>query len=815
MKANGSVMKALKQSPTIAIGFVALVIACLFPWLQLEAEPVTPSVSSPQATGPMQATGPLEATPTTGPSAVAILSRPQFPHKTKFKPAFRVGDTDVDEFVSQLMAEMTLNEKLGQLSQAPPSGDVLSQSYVDAIVEGKVGSIFFAGNEEQIRIAQKAAVERSRLGIPLIIARDVIHGFRTIFPIPIGQASSWNPELIQRAAEVAASESKKVGIHWTFAPMVDISRDPRWGRIAESCGEDPVLASALGAAMVRGFQSVDAQGKLHGIGACAKHFVAYGLSEGGRDYNRAMVSRSELHNVFFPPFKGCVDAGAVSLMTAFNTINGVPASGHSRLLRDVLKRRWAFPGFVVSDWQSVTEMIAHGYAADEKQAAQLAMTAGVDMEMVSTSYRDNLPELLTNNAVQMEMIDDAVRRILHTKLRLNLFADPYADDRQPELLAANHLATAKELAQQSVVLLKNDEVLPLDHNSLRNVAVIGPLAHAPKDQLGCWVQDASPEDSITPLTALREALGEGVTVTHVPCMQTKYDVNFKDFEEAVAAAKNADVVLLFVGEEEALSGEAHSRTNLCLPGSQSKLVEALRELDVPTVMVVIAGRPLTITQETTAVDALLYAWHPGTMGGPAIADILLGAVSPSGKLPVTFPKVTGQVPLYYNHMSTGRPSHRDYRAPDLEKVSELDPGVRYQSHYVDSDPFPLFHFGFGLSYTKFEYGKLELSTETVEQGQTLTAKTTITNVGSRKATEVVQLYIRDLVASQVRPVKELKRFKRVTVPPGETVEVEFSLPYEQLGFFNEQEQYLVEPGDFQIAIGGSSDIEFQEKFQVK
>lgn len=791
-------MKKIYYSFSAKVITLALLIGCALPWLQLEAETIL--------TGPSKATGPNRAVSTSlGPRKKSPTAKVRFDAS---------GLTD-EEFVARVLAAMTLEEKIGQMCQIYPEGEVLAEKDAQAILSGEVGSIFYTGDEDQVREAQRVAVEDSRLGIPLIVGRDVIHGLRTVFPIPIGQASSWNPELVKRAAEVAASESRRVGIHWTFAPMVDISRDPRWGRIAESCGEDPVLASALGVAMVEGFQSADTAGKINGIAACAKHYVAYGLAEGGRDYNRAMVSRSELHNVFLRPFKGCVEAGAASLMTAFNTVNGIPATGHQDLLRRVLKQQWEFPGFVVSDWGSITEMIAHGYATDEKQAADRALHAGVDMEMVSTCYRDELKDLLAANVVQTEMIDEAVRRILHAKLRLNLFTAPYADHDEPELFSASHQQVARELAQQSIVMLKNDGVLPLQRSKLKNVAVIGPLADAGTDQLGCWVLDAKPSETITPLAALKTALGDNVTITHVPCTQSKYDKSLDDFDEAVAAAKAADVVLLFVGEEEALSGEAHCRTDLSLPGSQSRLVQLLSELDVPLVMTVLAGRPMTISEEVAAADALLYAWHPGTMGGAAVADLLLGEFSPSGKLPVTFPKSVGQVPLYYNHCRTGRPSTEDYQPPALAGVKSLDSDLRYRSHYVDSDPFPLFHFGFGLSYTEFEYQDIELSTDSIESGQVLAVRVQVANTGSRTGVETVQLYTRDLVGSEVRPVKELADFRRVEIQPGEVVVVEFALPYKTLGFFNGQEEYLVEAGEFEVAVGGSSTTTLSEKFSVK
>jgi beta-glucosidase len=730
-------------------------------------------------------------------------------------PRIKQGKNDTDQVIQEILSAMTLQEKLGQLQQIYPDGDVLSDDLAAQIRAGAVGSIFYPGNPELVRQAQQVAVEESRLGIPLIVARDVIHGLRTVFPIPLAQAASWNPKLVGRAAQVAASESRKVGIHWTFAPMVDVSRDPRWGRIAESCGEDPVLSSALGAAMVRGFQGTDGGGTIPGIAACPKHFVGYGLSEGGRDYNRAMVSQSELRNVYLPPFKACVDAGAASLMTAFNTVNGIPASGHTPLLRDLLKQEWGFPGMVVSDWTSISEMITHGYVADTQQAAHYALRAGVDMEMVSTCYRDHAQQLLSENQIQIEMIDEAVRRVLRAKLRLNLFAQPHADDQQPALLNQEHLNVARRLAQQSVVLLKNDNVLPLEQASLKRVAVIGPLADADKDQLGCWVLDAEVQDTVTPFKALLQTLGETVKVTHVPCSPSKYRWGYDEFEDAIKAAQGADVVLLFVGEEQSLSGEAHSRTNLHLPGSQARLVEAMAKLDVPVVMTVLAGRPLTIGKQVDQVDAVLYAWHPGTMGGPALVDLLLGKVSPSGKLPVTFPKAVGQVPLYYNHPKTGRPAAENYRPPGLAKIDDMLGDVRYKSHYIDSDPFPLFPFGFGLSYTQFEYQALTLSDKTLAAGETLSVKVRVANTGDRTATETVQLYTRDLVGSVVRPVQELKQFRRVEIPAGESVVVEFSLAAENLGFFNEQARYAVEPGDFQIMVGGSSQTALSAAFSVE
>ena len=772
------------------------------------AESDEPGSSAP--TGPSIQTGPIKT---------ATLERPQErpAPKTQNLPRLRFETegrkpTDVAD---EILAAMTLDEKISQMCQIFPGGEVLSEDLAVQIRTGQIGSIFYTGNPELVRRAQEVAVEESRLGIPLIVARDVIHGLRTVFPIPLGQAASWNPELVREGAACAADESRSVGIHWTFAPMVDISRDPRWGRIAECLGEDPFLASELGAAMVHGFQEPDTNGRFHGVAACGKHFVGYGLSEGGRDYNRAMVSRNELRNAFLPAFKACVEANAQTMMTAFNSVNGVPASAHQYLVRDVLKDEWNFPGFIVSDWASIAELIVHGYVADEKDAARAALRSGLDMEMVSTCFREHLPDLVANSTISEELIDDAVKRILLTKIKLGLFKEPYADEERLGLLAQEHRDKAQKMARQSIVMLKNDGVLPLKKKEIHKVAVIGPLADAGKDQLGCWVLDGKAEDTITPLAALKKFFGPDVDITHVPCLDSKYHRNLQQFETAVAAAKHADIVLAFVGEEEALSGEAHSRTDINLPGSQAALIEKLKDLEVPTVMIVIAGRPLTMGQQVEQTDAVLYAWHPGTMGGPAIVDILFGKESPSGKLPVTFPKVVGQIPLYYNHLNTGRPTHPGYNSPPLKMVKSLPEDVRYASHYVDSDPFPLFPFGFGLSYAEFEYSDLALSSRSISTDGSLDVSVRLKNVGKHTGIETVQLYVRDKVASVLRPVKELKGFRRVELEPGESTFVTFELSAESLGYYNEEEEFMIEPGKFKLWIGGDSQATLSEKFVVE
>ena len=767
---------------------------------------------------------PAAAEKATGPLQTATLDRPSERPKCQEKvskkeklPQQRFTDRDVDaeDLAEEILSFMTLEEKIGQMNQVFPDGETLSDDLAVQIRDGQIGSIFYTGNANLLQRAQQIAVEQSRLGIPLIVARDVVHGFRTICPIPLGQAASWNADLVRQAAEVAASESRRVGIHWTFAPMVDISRDPRWGRIAESLGEDPWLASQLGAAMVQGFQAETPEGTLKGIAACPKHFVGYGLAEGGRDYNRVMVSQNELHNVFLSSFRACVDAKARTMMTAFNSINGIPATGHEFLLRDVLKQQWEFSGFVVSDWASVSEMITHGYVKDSQEAARAALRAGVDMEMCTTCYQDHLRHLVTSGLVSESLIDDAVKRMLLVKIELGLFSQPYADPGQPELLAPSHRKVARELTRQSLVLLKNDAVLPLKKDQIKRAAIIGPLADAAKDQLGCWVLDGLPEEAVTPLSAIKQILGSEVDVTHVPCLQSKYEQGLSEFEAAVAAAKQSDVALVFVGEEEALSGEAHSRTNLSLPGSQGRLLAELAKLDVPVVMVVIAGRPLTIGDQVEQADAVLYAWHPGTMGGPAIADILFGVESPSGKLPVSFPKSVGQVPLYYNHLNTGRPSGSDYVPPHLRNVKNMPEEVRYRSHYVDSDPYPLFPFGYGLSYSEFIYSELQLSSDSLQWDEALEISVQLQNAGQFAGTETVQLYLRDKVASVLRPVKELKGYQRVSLKPGETTEVSFQLPYKSLGFYDEAGQYLIEPGQFQVWVGGDSKAKLSTDFQLE
>ncbi len=729
----------------------------------------------------------------------------------------------VDERVRLLLAKMTLEEKIGQMWQLcglGPEGTITGDgraarnSLVADIRDGRVGSVLNEVDTPTVNALQKVAVEESRLGIPLIIGRDVIHGFRTAMPIPLGQAASWNPELVEEGASVAAREARSVGVAWTFAPMVDIARDPRWGRIAESLGEDPHLASELAAAMVRGFQGKDLSSPDH-IAACAKHFACYGAVEGGRDYNSAAVSPSTLRNVYLPPFHAAVDAGVASLMTSFNDLNGIPGSGNAHLLRDVLRGDWKFRGFVVSDWESVREMIVHGYCRDDKDAVRTAVRAGVNMEMVSPLYHNELPGLVKTGEIPESMIDQLVTEILRVKMELGLFEHPYTEEKHGDLLSPESLKTAQKLATQSVVLLKNqDKLLPLDRIKLKKIAVIGPMADNKDAQLGAWAIDGRAADCRTPLAALKESAGAGVEIKYVSGLADYLDTKTTAFEEAKSIARDADIVLLFVGEGADLSGEAHSRAIIDLPGAQNALVEAIAATGKPVVLVVEAGRPLTIGRQIEKVAAVLYSFHAGTMAGPAIADLLFGVASPSAKLPVTFPKSVGQIPLYYDHMNTGRPA-REY---DFARDSRVDDTIKRDlgnnSNYMDVGPYPLFPFGYGLSYATFEYGKPELSSTTLKGADRIKIRTLLTNTGKIAADEIAQLYVHSLTNKPVRPVRELKAFRRVHLAAGERAEVEFALSGEDLIYFDNQEQAHLEPGRFQVFVGPNSLAPLAGEFEV-
>lgn len=720
-------------------------------------------------------------------------------------------DTAIEKKVERLLGEMTLEEKIGQMNQLSPwDYDDLAEK----VRRGEVGSILNCTDPEQVNRIQRVAVEESRLGIPLIVARDVIHGYKTIFPIPLGQAASFNPEIVEKGARVAAVEASSDGIRWTFAPMIDVSRDARWGRIAESLGEDPYLTSVLGVAMIRGFQG-DSLDDSTSVAACAKHFVAYGAAEGGRDYNSTYIPERQLRDVYLPPFKAAVDAGCATFMTSFNDNDGVPSTANRFVLRDILRDEWDFDGMVVSDWTSVSEMINHGFCADAKDAAEKAVNAGVDMDMVSEAYIRNLALSVEEGKVPMKVIDDAVRNILRLKFRMGLFDNPYVDmSREDMTYAPAHLEAAREAVEQSVILLKNDAgTLPLG-DRVRTVAVVGPMADAPYEQMGTWTFDGEREHTVTPLAALREMYGDRVRIIYEPALAYTRDKSQAGIARAVNAARRADAVIAFVGEEAILSGEAHSLANVELQGAQKQLLRAVAATGRPLVTVVMAGRPLVLTDEADVSDAMLFSFQPGTMGGPAIADILFGKVNPSGKTPVTFPRMAGQVPVYYGQKSTGRPALPDEMLIDEIPVEAGQTSIGCRSFYLDAGSTPLYPFGYGLSYTTFEYSDLKLSSDAYGVDDDITVTFSLSNSGLCEGTEVVQLYVSDLVGSVTRPVKELKAFRRVTLGSGETQSISFNLPVRDLAFWGIDMTYGVEPGAFTLWVGPDSATGLSADFMV-
>ena len=717
----------------------------------------------------------------------------------------------IEKKVEDLLSKMTLEEKIGQMNQISSSGNLEEMSRL--IKKGVVGSILNEIDPVRVNALQRLAVEESRLGIPLLIARDVIHGFKTIFPIPLGQAASFNPQIVEDGARVAAKEASSVGIRWTFAPMIDISRDARWGRIAESCGEDTYLTSVMGAAMVKGFQG-NSLNDPTSILACAKHFVGYGAVEGGRDYNSTHLTERQLRNDYLPPFEAATKQGAATFMSSFNDNDGVPSSANPFILKTVLRNEWGFDGFVVSDWASIKEMVNHGFCANDKEAAMKAVNAGVDMEMVSYTYMNHLKELIKENKVTEKTIDDAVRNILRIKFRMGLFDNPYINGKAPSVMySPENLAAAKAAATQSAILLKNDNTLPIN-SSVKTIAVVGPMADAPYEQMGTWAFDGEKAKTQTPLQALKQLYGDKVQIIYEPALSYTRDKNTENISKAVNAAKKADIVLAFVGEEAILSGEAHCLADLHLLGAQSALIKALAETGKPLVTVVMAGRPLTIGKEVEMSNSVLYSFHPGTMGGPAIADLLFGKSVPSGKTPVTFPKEVGQIPLYYNHNNTGRPATKKETLLDNIEVGAGQTSLGCTSFYMDAGFDPLFPFGYGLSYTTYQYNNLKLSaTEFTPKGQ-IEVTFDLKNTGKYEGTEVAQLYVRDKVGSVTRPVKELKRFTRVTLKPGETKNISFTLPVEELAFWNIDMKKVVEPGDFTLWVGTNSQEGISADFKV-
>jgi beta-glucosidase len=720
------------------------------------------------------------------------------------------------ERVAELLARMTVAEKIGQMTQLNSAGGPIPGTLHEAVKTGHIGSIL---NEVDVNITnelQRIAVEESRLGIPLLMGRDVIHGFKTVLPIPLGQAATWNPELVREGARMAALEAASSGINWTFAPMIDVTRDPRWGRIAESLGEDPYLHSVLGAAMVKGFQG-DSLADHGSIAACAKHFAGYGASESGRDYNTTNIAENELRNVYLPPFQAAVEVGVATIMTSFSDLNGVPASANEFLLRQILRDEWGFDGFVVSDWASITQLSVHGLTANDREAAYAALSAGVNMEMATSAYADHLVQLVGEGLVDVRLIDELVAAILRVKFDLGLFEQPFTDPKSfPPVANSGHLAVARKTALQGIVLLENkDDTLPLAKEKLTSLAVIGPLADDGYEQLGTWVFDGDPEISQTPLQAMREFLCDSVAIRHVRAMETTRSRSTDGFDAAIDATVASDAAVVFLGEESILSGEAHSRADIDLPGNQADLVRALHETGKPVIVVIQAGRPLTLGNIIEHADAILFAWHPGTMGGPAITDILFGVESPSGKLPVTFPRMVGQVPIYYAHKHTGKPATAEsFRHIDDIPVRMPQTSSGFVSSHLDAGYTPQYPFGYGLSYSQFSYKDIRLSSAQISAGESVTVQATVSNTGDREAEEVVQLYMRDLVGNVTRPVRELKGFQRLRLAAGEKSTVSFVLNPDDLAFYGRDMKLITEPGDFHVWIGGNSNADLQATFTL-
>src|SRR5881396_3116917 len=703
-----------------------------------------------------------------------------------------------EQKLDSLLARMTLEEKLGQLNQLSVDNQPTPEQ-LELVRKGLVGSFLNLTGAAATRDAQHIAVTESRLHIPLIFGLDVIHGYRTIFPIPLAEAATWDPAAAESTARAAAREAAAAGLHWTFAPMVDIARDPRWGRIAEGSGEDPYLGSAMAAARVRGFQGADPRAP-DAVLATVKHFAAYGGAEGGRDYNTVDLSERTLREVYLPPYRAALDAGARSVMTSFNEIGGVPSTASPWLMTTVLRREWGFHGFVVSDWTAVEELRHHGVAGSRADAGKLALEAGVDMDMVSRIYVDDLPALVRTGRIPVAVVNEAVRRVLRAKAALGLFDDPYhgasPERERSVLLAPEHRQLARRVAEESIVLLKNDaSLLPLAPR-VKSVAVIGPLADDKVAALGSWPGRGDPRDAVTPLEGIKQRAGS-VSVLYVKgCGIT--DTAAAAFADAVPAAKQADVAVLVLGEAGDMSGEAASRANLDLPGVQPRLLEAIYATGTPIVLVIMNGRPLTIPWAAEHVPAIVESWFLGVETGPALAAVLFGDVNPSGKLPVSFPRAVGQIPLYYNHKNTGRPT-----GPD-----------KYTSKYTDLPVTPLFPFGHGLSYTTFGYSDLRLSAPRIAPAGTLRVSVTVTNTGAREGAEVVQLYVHDEVASVTRPVRALAGFRRVSLKPGEARTVDFQLTSKELGLYNRDMKFVVEPGKFRVFVGGSSVGGLEAEFEV-
>ncbi len=712
------------------------------------------------------------------------------------------GSTDIDQKVDSLMALMTLEEKIGQLtlftSDMDQTGAFFRPKYLEELRNGHVGAIFNAYGAEFTRELQEIAVHETRLGIPLLFGYDVIHGHRTIFPVPLAEASSWDLDMIRLSAEVAAREAASEGLHWTFAPMADISKDPRWGRVVEGSGEDEYLGSKIAAARVRGFQGDDLS-DIHTLASTVKHFAAYGAGQAGRDYHSVDMSDRELREVYLPPFKAAIDAGAVSVMTAFNDLNGIPATANQYLFQDILRDEWNFSGFVVTDYTAIMELLYHGVAEDAHRASELAMNAGIDMSMQDSFYLETLADLVKDGKIKESQINRAVKYVLRVKFQLGLFDDPFryssAERQEAEIMKPENLETALDMARRSIVLLKNEnQVLPINEN-IKTIAVIGPMADNQRDLLGSWSAAGDWSQSVSVLEGLRNNNPE---VTFIYAEGTGIDDNNRDgFQEAISAARRSDMVILALGEAHWMSGEAASRSDISLPGVQEELAKEVNAVGKPTVAVLMNGRPLTINWLDEHIPAILETWFLGTRAGDAISDVLFGKYNPSGKLPMTFPRNVGQIPIHYNMRNTGRPFNADNK---------------YTSKYLDVSNDPLYVFGYGLSYTTFDYSPISLSSKTMNPADSLKVSVSVTNTGDYGGEEVVQLYLRKLVASVTRPVRELKGFQKIHLEPGESKEVVFTITNKELSYYRADMSYGSEPGKFMVFVGGNSRDTQTEEF---
>lgn len=721
---------------------------------------------------------------------------------TQNKP---IATNDLDRKVDSVLSLMTLEEKIGQMtlftSDMDQTGAFIRKEYEEDIKSGRAGAIFNAYGVAYTRKLQEMAVNNTRLGIPLIFGYDVIHGHRTIFPVPLAEAASWDLAAIEEAARIAAIEASAEGLHWTFAPMCDISRDPRWGRIVEGAGEDVYLASAIARARVRGFQG-DVVGSLNSVVACVKHYAAYGAPQAGRDYHSVDLSERTLRETFLPPYKAALDEGALTVMTSFNDLNGIPATASKYLMTEILRDEWGFEGFVVTDYTSIMELMFHGVAGDTLEASRLSIEAGVDMDMQAGFYQKALPQLVSNGQVDEELINIAVRRILKVKFMLGLFDDPYrycSDEREKTLVMSDeNLEAARNMARKSAVLLKNENnLLPLSKN-LKTIAVIGPLADAQRDMIGSWSAAGDWAKSITLLTGIKEAVPQSRIIHATGCGTEGIDT--KGFKEAIDAARQADVVVLALGENYWMSGEAASRAEIDLPGVQQQLADEILKTGKPTVVVLFTGRPLTINKLQQNAQAILLGWFPGTMGGHALADILFGHFNPSGRLPVTFPAHVGQVPIHYDMRNTGRP---------------FDANNKYTSKYLDVPNEPLYEFGFGLGYTTFEWSELSLSKTSMTEQDSVKVSIQLTNSGKMTGTETVQLYIHDPVASVARPVKQLKKFIQLTLEPGQTGVADFYVNNHDLSFLRADMSFGTEKGTYVIMVGPSSNTIRTAKIELQ